>query len=398
MRILLLSAWFPVPPDNGSKIRVHNLVNSLGARHELTLLSFRRPEDGDSRELEGVCKAVRTTAWRHFDHTRLRSILGFFSSSPRSFVATYSPAMAELVRATTHNNPFDVVIASTVEMARYASGIKAKARILEEHNFNTKMMADQYREQTDWLPRARYWLSWVKSRRYEDQVYKQFDVCTCVSELDARSVRAWLPHAPLVKVVPNGLDLRDYDWDDIIPARRRAIFSGSLTYSANLDAARYFVSAIWPLVEAKIPDARFIITGSHDGVDVKPFEAAQGVELSGRLPNIHAAFRECRVCVVPIRFGGGTRFKILEAMALGTPVVATPKGAEGLEVVHGENILIADNPSEFAEYTRDVIERPELARRLSLNARRLVEEKYDWNVIAKEFESLMVETVRGRDG
>jgi glycosyltransferase involved in cell wall biosynthesis len=394
LKILFLSAWFPTPPDNGSKIRVHNLLRTLAARHEISLLTFApRGEPLALDALKEICAEVECVPWKPFDAARARR--GFFSSTPRSLVDTYSPAMAELVRARAARKSYDVVIASTIEMARYAWQAPS-ARVLEEHNCATRLMREQYAAETQPLKRARHWLTWRKYAQYESRLYQQFDVCAMVSEEDARAARELAPATPIV-VIPNGVNLRDYTRDDIIAAADDTlIFNGALTYAANLDGVRFFVAEIFPLIRAQLPHARLKITGRYDGIALDGIGTASGVELTGYLDDVRPAVRESAVCVVPLQRGGGTRLKILEAMAVGTPVVSTSKGAEGLAVTHGENILIADDPRVFADYACELVRQPERRKMLAANARRLVEEHYDWQRIGEEFESVLARAVEAR--
>lgn len=397
LKVLFLSAWFPAPPDNGSRIRVYNLLRSIAERHELALLSFvRSGETGSGTALESICPGLETVPWKAYDPNRSKSVLGLFSLTPRSLVDTYSPIMAERARNIGARQVFDAVIASTIEMAQYALMVPAKAHILEEHNFTTRVMREQWERQTRRLARARYWLTWEKYRRFEARLYPKFDAVTMVSPLDCQAVRNWVPLAPRVELIPNGIDLREYPWGDIIADRDTVIFPGSITFPANHDAVGYFLTEIWPKVITQRPDARIKITGRLDGIDSDRLANLQGVELTGHVEDIKGVIRDSSVCVVPIRTGGGTRFKILEAMALGTPVVSTTKGAEGLEVTHGENILIADNAAKFADFTREVMENPSLRSKLRVNARRLVQAKYDWAPIGANFDVLLQATVSRR--
>lgn len=397
MRILFLSAWYPEPPDNGAKIRVSNMIRSLAERHELTLLSFIRSGDEASSDVpEGRSWSMQTVDWQPYKPMGLKSVLAHFSPVPSSIADTFSPMMARRVREITSRQAFDVVIASTIEMARYALGILNTAHVLEEHNFTTRIMHEQYLAQSNPVLRLRYWLTWAKYHRYEENLYSHFDAITMVSDVDAQAVQTAFPRAPRVQVIPNGLDLRLYDWDAIIAPPCAAIFTGSLTYSANLDAVRFLLSEVWNRVRSALPEARLRITGHYQGAITDEIAGCEGVELSGYLDDVHRAVRESAVCLVPIRVGGGTRFKILEAMALGTPVVSTSKGAEGLHVTHGKDILIADDPAGFAAHVVDVLEHPDSYVGLRKAARKLVESEYDWNRISIQFEALIQNAVSRR--
>jgi glycosyltransferase involved in cell wall biosynthesis len=267
--------------------------------------------------------------------------------------------------------------------------------VLEEHNFMTRWMQENYQTQRDPLRRARYWLTFWKYRRYEARVYSYFDACTMVSEIDASAARQLLPNPPLIRVVPNCVDLEYYACNAFMPQPQTLIFNGSLTYSVNLEAIRYFLREIWPLIRAQAPNARLRITGRTTESAATEF-SLDGITLTGFLDDIRPAVGSSWVCVVPLRSGSGTRLKVLEAMALGTPVVSTAKGAEGLDVTHGENILIADEPAEFARHTLAVLNDIQLRTHLATNARRLVETTYDWKLAGAKFEALLQEVVERR--
>ena len=163
------------------------------------------------------------------------------------------------------------------------------------------------------------------------------------------------------------------------------------------DAMQFFLSDSWQHIKAAEPAVRLTITGKTDGVNLQMLALDEQVELTGYLPDVYSAVARASVCVVPLRIGGGTRLKILEAMALGTPVVATTKGAEGLAVTHDENILIADQPTDFAAQTVRVLRDPSLRQRLADGGRRLVEAKYRWSVIGDQFNQLVESVVAERN-
>ena len=192
-------------------------------------------------------------------------------------------------------------------------------------------------------------------------------------------------------IVPNGVDLEVNSGDFGAPRPDTLIYSGALTYDANFDAMAFFLRDVFPLIRARRPNVHLRITGGYQGVPIEQLPLGTGVELTGYLDNIQLAVAQSWLCVVPLRVGAGTRLKILEAMALGTPVVSTSKGAEGLEVTHGEDILIADEPEEFANGVVRLLEDRDLRARLSINGRRLVEETYSWERCSGRLERLLVE-------
>jgi len=223
----------------------------------------------------------------------------------------------------------------------------------------------------------------------------EFDACTVVSEQELDQVTRIAPDCP-AGVVPNGIDLDDYVGDFGIPQPNTLIHTGALSYSANRDAMSYFLNDIFPLINRERDNLTVRITGRADQATLEGLPRHDGVIFTGYLDDIRPVVAQSWVSIVPLRIGGGTRLKILEAMAMGTPVVATSKGAEGLEVTDGENILIADTPDRFADALLRLLDDRPLRSRLAANARRLVEERYRWGDIAGRLDRLIGQVLDGR--
>ena len=307
-------------------------------------------------------------------------------------------AMCQLVAAALRSEVFDAVIASTEIMADYAAQVgQGTAKILEEHNSMTRWARERYENANTPVQRARWWLSWQKGRWYEARSDPRFDLVTMVSVADRQATLDTVGADRLrVEVVPNGVDCT-YNHPDLVQPRPGAlVYNGSLTYSANLDAMRWFLAEIYPRIRGQQPDASLTITGTTKGVDLTSLGHDDTVHLTGHVEDVRLPVAEAAVCVVPIRQGGGTRLKILEAMALGTPVVATSKAAEGLDVADGEHLLLADDPETFARHTLALLRDTALCARLAGNARRQVAALYDWEPIGARFVDLVEETVRER--
>ena len=192
------------------------------------------------------------------------------------------------------------------------------------------------------------------------------------------------------------MDTSHYDPDLWKPEHGALVYNGALTYSANLDAVQYFISEIYPILRQKGKDFKLRITGSNKGVDLTDIENCPGVELTGYVSDIRDVLAKSAVCVVPLREGGGSRLKILEAMAAGVPVVSTSMGAEGIDVEHKTQIMLADSAEQFAESIVQVVDNPELRSNLRTAARRFVEQKYDWSSISSRF-TKVVESVEHID-
>jgi len=387
MKLLAVSSWFPYPPDNGSKLRAFHLLSRLATRHEITLLSFAESSEAHHRRtLMDFCADVQTVPGNPFKPTGPLRARDLVSAIPRSYVQTYSRQMQHLVDAAVPRH--DAAVAFQLGSALYLTKHSTIPRVFEEAEVG--VIRDQYRTQSSRPARWRSGLTWWKYSHFVRRLVESFDRTTVVSELERQYLGEieWDPSA--VRVVPNGAD-REALKQKNSPRPGRLVYPGSITYTANLDAVRYFCTDILPVIRRARPDVSFVVSGATGGLDVSDVTGDATVTFTGRVPDIAHLVAHCSVCVVPLRVGGGTRLKILEAMAVGTPVVTTTKGAEGLSVTNEENILIADTPDRFASAVLRVMNDCVLRARLAGNGRRLIERLYTWDRIHDTLEDVLEE-------
>ena len=383
MKILFLSRWFPYPANNGSKLRIFNLLKGLSRCHDVTLLSFIDPADDlpDSRSLQEICSECFTVPWREYDPNSHRARRGFLSPIPRSILDTHSPQMDSEISRLLSNDKYDLVIASQLTMAAYHKTFGHVKAILEELElgsfFEQAYLADSL------FRRLRNWMTWLKLKNYLSGVLNSFAMCTVVSEKERELFVETFPGCQAqALVIPNCIDLAQYQISNIEREHNRLVFSGSFRYIANYQAAVWFLEKVYPLILQNVSDTQLLITGDHANL---PVPMIKNVHLTGHVKDIKALIASSDVSIVPIWSGGGTRLKILEAMALGTPVVSTSKGAEGLLAVNGKHILIADEPERFASGVIRVLQDRQFSQELASNARELVKGHYDWAKIMPGF-------------
>jgi glycosyltransferase involved in cell wall biosynthesis len=394
MRLLFISWWWPYPADNGSKIRIYNLLRCLAAVHDVHLLSFA--EDGDATSeriahLETFCAHVEAVPKPLYNPGGMKAMLGYLSRWPRSLVDVYSPAMAERVQALAPC--VDVIVASQLQTMRYLELVPTLPAVLEEMEVTSFENAVAQARSSAHRYRTR--LTLTKMQSAVKSLMQSGVAVTVVSESERAYLQQFAPPDTRIVVVPNGVDTQVNRPDSQTPMPNTLIYPGAVTYDANFDAVRYFINEVLPQVRQHIPDAQFTVTGSTNGVDVRDLAAQPGVTFAGYLPEVAPAIRASWAVVVPLRQGGGTRLKILEAMALGTPVISTRKGAEGLVVQPGEHILLADEPDTLAQAVVTLLNDPALREHLSQAGRVLVERNYDWRTIADRLNDL-IEEVAGK--
>ncbi len=386
MKLLVVSSWFPYPPNNGSKLRAYHLLARLANRHAITLLSFAESgEEGGSPSLAAFCEQVVTVPGNPFKSEKPPSARQLFGALPRSLAQTYNTQMQALVDVKIV--ACDAALAFQLGAAPYLRPHVSVPRVLDEIEIG--VFRDNYRAQPMSLRRVRRGLTWWKYARFVRDLVTQFDRSTVVSERERSCLAEAGCDVTRVDVVPNGVDRTDFAKSNHARKRGALIYSGAVTYSANLDAVRYFVAEILPRIRAVRPNVLLQVTGTTGNVNVGDLTLGGAVNFTGHVEDVKALVAESCVCVVPLRIGGGTRLKILESMALGTPVVSTSKGAEGLAVTPEEDILIADTPEDFARQTVRLLDDPNLRARLAANARRLVEHQYTWDRIGAQLSDII---------
>lgn len=398
-RILFISWWWPYPADNGSKIRIYNLLRHLSQHYHVALLSFAEADEAQPEQVEhlrGFCESVEVIPKPHYDPAHLKALLGYFSRWPRSLVDTYSTEMEQAIRATAERQPLDLVIASELGNMRYLDVLPGLPGILEEAQVAIARSAVE--QAGGPAARLRAEMTLTKTESAIRHLMARGAVVTTASETEEDFLRRLAPPETTIAVIPNGVDTQLHRPDPgLQPEANSLIYTGAVTFYANYDAVAYFVREVWPLVRQRIPDARFTVTGSTRDVDVSDLAAQPGVQFSGYLPSVADAVRQHWALVVPLLSGGGTRLKILEAMALGTPVISTRKGAEGIHARSGEHLLIADSAAEMADAVGRLLDDPALRARLSQAGRALVEQEYDWSVIGGQLVNVIEQTLAGRN-
>jgi glycosyltransferase involved in cell wall biosynthesis len=387
MKLLVVSSWFPYPPDNGAKLRAYHLLASLAERHAITLLSFAEPgEEREAHSLTAFCETLQTVPGNPFKPARPLASRDFFSPVPRAFAQTYSRAMQALVDEAVPRH--DAAVAFQLGAALYLTRHTTVPRVFDEAEAG--VIRDGYRAQPVGLTRARRSLTWWKFTRFMHDLVRRFERTTVVSDVERRHLGGMGCDLARIRVVPNGVDRIDLVRRNT-PKPGRLIYPGSMTYSANLDAVRYFLRETFPKIRAIRPHVSLQVTGATGDVDLRELSRGGAVTFTGHVADVKSLIAHSAVCIVPLRTGGGTRLKILESMALGTPVVSTSKGAEGLTVTPEQDILIADSPEAFAAQVVRVLDDFVLRAQLASNGRRLVERLYTWDRIGAELDDVLCE-------
>ncbi|MBN2490904.1 MAG: glycosyltransferase [Planctomycetes bacterium] len=381
LSILALSPFLPYPPDHGGRIRTFLLLRELARRgHRVALVALVESEAELARAAELAAHGLTVQPVLHLRRfgsltlaDRVRKATNLLRGRSDVLARFASPAALRVARHAMRG-PWDVVLAELLWTAPLALRLDARLRVLDAHNVETVIARRTAENTTGVLARAAARLEARGLRRDETRLVSRFEAVVVVSDADRERLAERVPGAACT-VIGNCVDT-----DVLLPlapapaAAPVCLFVGSPTYPPNARAVEFFGREIFPEVRRRFSGARFVAVGADPAARLSRLaREVPGIAIPGYLEDIVTAYREATVVVVPIAVGGGTRTKILEAMALGRPVVSTTVGAEGLPITPGEHALVADEPGVFAAAIAVVHEDRERARKLVDAGRRLVE-------------------------
>lgn len=398
MRILFLSYWFPYPPSNGSRIRIFNFIKALSVKHDVYLISQlqRDSSPSNAEALSNFCKVILLYPETVRKRNSLRLYFGFLSNRPRSIYAKHDPVFQKKVKDAIAEIEPECIVVSTVDVVEYILGEASSPIVFIDHNceFGVLKRAADLSDNT--LQKIRLSMSWKKFARWEADIIRRLDCTIMPTQEDKQRMLDFAPDLANIVVIPNAADTEYFDPKKWSPDSHLLVYNGALTYKANLDAVLYYSREIYPILVKKYPNIILKVTGRYDNVDVSELLACPGIDLTGYINDIRDILYRSAICIVPLRHGGGMRLKIPEAMAAGVPVVTSTMGAEGLEYSAGEHLLLADSPQEFADAIDNLLADRKLTEVIRANGRKLIEEKYSWNIVSKRFISVVESTIRGK--
>ncbi len=412
MKILWVKADKLLPVQNGGNIRTYHVLRYLCARHELTFYSYYggSPDSDYEREFQrqlpgavAVCTGKRelTGAARGLDY------LAHLSAQPPYAVSRFAHAKVQKqIQLWFREQRFDVAVCDFLDAAVNFPGSLDLPSVLFQHNVESEIWRRHAATAGNPAKKMMYRMEFRKMFRYERAAVRKFHHVIAVSENDRALMTQWVD-GDRVSVVPTGVDLAQYRPDpaefdknfDANPLDRSApliTFVGAMDWEPNLDGVEYFCGDVWPSIKAEVPQARFRIVGRNPGRRVQKWASIDAsIEVTGRVPSVVEHLRQSAVVIVPLRIGGGTRLKIYEAMATAKAVVSTTLGAEGLDVHHGSDIMLADDSESFAHAVIMLLRDRELRHRYEKAAAETAA-RYDWPAIGERFSGILRSVVEKR--
>ncbi len=395
MRILLLTPQRPYPPHQGTTLRNFNLVKELAKRHSVCVLTFLEPDQAphDPGPLLDLCEWLETAPVpRRSTGLRLRQMLT--TNRPDMSLRLWSPELNDRLAAILRQQPFDVVEIEGIEMAPYLPTIEAAQPrpliIYDAHNaewiLQKRACLADLKNPARWPAAAYSWVQWQRLRRYEAELLRRVNHTIAMSHPDKVALRDVASDVPIT-VVPNGVDLLAYD--DVTQAQPfDLLFTGKMDFRPNIDAVLWFGRFVLPLIQAQRPGTTFAIVGQRPHPRLDGLRDLPGVTITGYVDDVRPYLAGAGVYVAPLRVGGGTRLKLLEAMMMGVPIVSTTVGAEGFPVVHGQELILADEPEQFAQEILDLLANPTRRAKLGAAGRTFAQANYGWDTLIPQLEKV----------
>lgn len=401
MRILFLTPQLPYPPRQGTALRNWGLLSNLARHHEIWLLSFdEHPGAPIAPELSSLCRDVATFAVpRRSTVERLRRLAA--SPLPDMAWRLWSPEFAAKLAVWNAAQHFDMIQVEGIELARYvlhdAQGAHAMRPyiVFDDHNceyvLQRRSFETDLRQPRRWHAAAYSMAQWQRLRAFERRAMLQADATLCVSPQDAQML-AQLGKVPDAHVIPNGIDVNAYGQSPTsIPQSPNLVFTGKMDFRPNIDAMMWFGHEVFPLIKARVPDAHLWIVGQQPSPRLDVLRADPAITITGAVDDVRPFIASAQVYIAPLRVGGGTRFKLLEAMAMRRPIVSTSLGCEGFPVTSGRELLVGDSPVAFADLVVRLLNDDALREGLTQQAHEFVSAQYDWSVIVPQLEDIYAE-------
>lgn len=392
MNILFISAYIPYPPHGGAYQRTYNILKHVAKENDVYLIGFIKEKNDleNAAHLEKICKKVY--AFRLPDDWSKVSLakslfLNLFSPLPYTIQKYYSSQARQAIARLVQQVNFDILHCDMIDLAEYIYDHNPKATVLVNHNVESTLMLRHAEVDKNPLKKWFFYLQYKKLLRYERKMCPKFKCSAAVSELDKQQLQSISPQARF-RIVPNGVDVDYFQPRKLQVEKNTLIFAGSTDYLPNIDGIKFFHQEIWPLIKREVNDTRLIILGKNRTSKNLGIQITEDISLLGFVEDVRPHIGKAAVYIVPLRIGGGTRLKILDAMAMGKAIVSTTIGAEGIDVTHGKNILIADTPEDFSKQVIKVLNDTKLRESLGMEGRKLVEKKYSWDVIGKEMDEV----------
>ena len=390
MKILMLTPYLPYPLLSGGQIRTYNLLKKLARKHEVTLFSLIKNEQEKEHiaELEKYCAKVAVFKRSEHPFTLANIFRTAFSSYPFLVIRNHAPKIISAVEKELKKHHYDLIHAETFYMMPHIPKTTTPTILVEQ---TIEYLGYQsYAQKAPFFLRPILNIDIQKIIRWEKHYWNACDTLIVMSDEDKKYIAKEIGQPKKIEVVANGVDS---SWFAEIKKKAHKyptlLSVGTFKWLPNVEAVDYLVTKVWPLIRAQLPQAKLLIVGNAPTKRVLDYQKAdRSITVMGKIPDIRTAFARSDVLMAPVFSGKGTRYKVLEAMASETPIVATTTAVEGLEVEHGIHVMTSDTPEGMAAHAVHLLNEQKLREKLAKNGKVFVQKHYDWSFISAKLDQI----------
>lgn len=394
MRIFFLAQRVPYPPDRGDKITTANEVRHLARTHEVHVFCLADGADdlAQAEPLRGIVASV-TAVLVSPAMARLRAARALLLGQSLTVGMLSEKALRRAVQAAARRMPPDLVIVYSSNVAQHALALGGVPRIMQFADLDSRKFAD-LGTRAAWPMRWVYALEGRRLLAWERRIAHEFSHSLLCTEAEVADFRALIPGAP-VSFLGNGVDLDYFAPGHAVPEEDFLVFTGVMDYAANVDAMVWFCAEVLPRIREQRPGVRLAIVGSRPNATVQRLAELPGVTVTGRVPDVRPWLGRATVFVAPLRLARGIQNKVLEAMASGVAVVASPAAFRGTGLAAGEGIVPAESAGDFARAVLDLLGDPGRRAEIARRGRAAMERDFTWAAQLARLDQVIADAVRG---
>lgn len=399
MNILWLSHLIPYPPKGGVNQRSYNLIKEISKKHNVYIIAFSQKSQQPTKEIrdqsiEGLSELGKIIDVYTFDsdlslfNKFILITKSIFTKDPYTINWLKKKGVGLKIQAAIEMNNIDLVHFDTISWAVYRHYVKDCKTVMNHHNVESHMMIRRVQKESNYFKKLYYFQEGIKLKYYEKQYCGDFHLNITCSKNDTNRLRSMLPNL-YVETIPNGVDIGYFRQSGLVQEENSLIFAGGLSWYPNIAAMEFFANEVWPMLSQEVDGISMTVVGRNPPQWLLDFSKSNNnFKVTGFVDDVRPYIERASIYVCPINDGGGTKLKILDALAMGKAIVAHPIACEGIDVIEGESVMFAEKPVEYIEKIKLLNRDRMLRNKLGINGRRLIEEKYDYTNIGNKLNNL----------
>jgi len=410
MKILWISHLIPFPPKGGVLQRSYNLIKELSKYNEVHVVAFNQrsllPNDEDINyalsEMQNICASIKSLPIEcekvSLSGKYRVAAKSFFTDLPYTINWLQSSKMANIIDNEINDNTYDVVHYDTISLAPFCDFNKNVKNVLNHHNIESNMLFRRAENERNIPKKIYFYQEAEKLEKYEQKICKNFDLNITCSHVDSVRLHKIIGSNNKITDIPNGVDVNYFYPQNSIKISNSLCFCGGMSWYPNRAAMVFFANKVWPILTQQIPGITMRVIGKSPPVELLDLaKKDSNFIVTGFLDDMRPIVDQSMLYVCPISDGGGTKIKILDALAMGKAIIANPISCEGIDVVNGENIIFAEKPEDYVEKIKTLLNKTIEVERIGANGRELVERKYSYIEIGKKINKTYIDILK-KDG